>query len=252
MSTAPTGYQTPKTNWQSGSIPLPADFNRAEGNSAAIETGNRTIDQAQAPASSTGTLRQLLDWFANRIRAITGKTNWYDTPATTLEAAKGHIDAANNPHDVTAAQIGAETPAGAQAKVDTHAGNTNNPHNVTAAQIGAETPAGAQAKVDAYAENINKIEAKLLSLAFDGVITLPGYYKTTEFDKPSPGDITESLRLSADNSLFATRTTQFDTPAAGNITVIVECPELGIHNRIVTEFDTPTVGDIKETASEVI
>lgn len=102
------------------------------------------------------------------------------------------------------------------------------------------------------AGNMNKIETKLLSLAFDGVITLPGYYKTTEFDKPSPGDITESLRLSADNSLFATRTTQFDTPAAGNITVIVECPELGIHNRTVTEFDTPTVGDIKETASEVV
>lgn len=109
------------------------------------------------------------------------------------------------------------------------------------------------------AGNLNKIEggifgnqAKLLGLAFDSVITLPGYHKTTEFDTPTAGDITESLRLSADNSLFATRVTKFDAPAAGNITVTIQCAALGINNKVVTEFDTPGAGDIKETALEVV
>lgn len=73
-----------------------------------------------------------------------------------------HTANTNNPHAVTAAQVGAETPAGAQAKADavqtnlaTHANNKNNPHAVTAAQVGAETPSGAQAKADAVQTNLN-------------------------------------------------------------------------------------------------
>lgn len=84
MSTAPTGWQTPKTNWTSADVPLLYDFNRIEGNINAIESGSRTIDPTQAPTGNAGTLRQLLDWFANRVRAITGKTNWYDAPDVTL------------------------------------------------------------------------------------------------------------------------------------------------------------------------
>lgn len=157
-------------------------------NDAAI--GSRTPNQSQAPVSpGTGTLTQLISWLANRIKAITGKTNWWDAPPTTLQAAKTHMDAAaphsghattaaldnhvnnkNNPHGVTPSQIGAETPAGAQAKIEAHevkaaphsghatttalnnhVADKDNPHSVTAAQIGAETPAGAQAKVAAHA-----------------------------------------------------------------------------------------------------
>src|SRR5690606_26850278 len=50
---------------------------------------------------NTGSLRQLLDWFANRIRAITGATNWYDSPATTLAATKSHMDATSGIHGAT-------------------------------------------------------------------------------------------------------------------------------------------------------
>lgn len=93
-------------------------------NDAAI--GARTPDQAQTPATpGTGTLTQLVSWLANRIKAITGKTNWWDAPDTTLAGAKGHMDAAA-PHS------GHETPAGAQAKVDAHA-NATSVHNATAA-----------------------------------------------------------------------------------------------------------------------
>ncbi|MDO6355105.1 hypothetical protein Q3V94_08440 [Caloramator sp. CAR-1] len=94
MGTAPNGYQTPKTNWAGGNIPSASDFNRIEGNIYAVEEGSRTIDPAQTPNSNVGNLRQFLDWFANRIKAITGKTNWYDAPSKTLEDLNTHINAA--------------------------------------------------------------------------------------------------------------------------------------------------------------
>lgn len=114
MSTAPNGWQTPKTNWQSADVVAPSDMNRQEANANAIETGSRTLDPSQAPTGNTGTLRQFLDWFANRIRAIMGTASWYNAPPVTLSGAKSHIDAAA-PHS------GHETPSGAQAKVNTHA-----------------------------------------------------------------------------------------------------------------------------------
>lgn len=118
MGSAPNGYNTLKTNWQAADVVLPTDMNRIEGNTQAIEEGSRTIDPAQAPASNVGTLRQLLDWFANRIKAITGGTNWYDAPVATLanllSLVNGHIGRTDNPHSVTAAQ------AGAAAAVHTH------------------------------------------------------------------------------------------------------------------------------------
>ena len=100
-------------------------------NMDAIDTAlTPTADPAQVPTGNgPGKLVQWVSWLANRIKAITGKTNWYDAPDTTLAAAKTHIDAAA-PH------TGHETPAGAQAKVDAHAALTNNPHAVTKAQVG--------------------------------------------------------------------------------------------------------------------
>ncbi|ELK39026.1 hypothetical protein D478_26379 [Brevibacillus agri BAB-2500] len=44
-----------------------------------------TIDPAQVPTGNTGKLLQILSWFANRIKAITGKANWWDAPVKTLE-----------------------------------------------------------------------------------------------------------------------------------------------------------------------
>ena len=100
MST-PQGWQTPKTNWDSKDPVGVSDLNRMEGNPLAIETGDRTLDPAQAPSSNTGTLRQILSWFANRIRAITGAANWYNAPATTLAATKSHMDATSGIHGAT-------------------------------------------------------------------------------------------------------------------------------------------------------
>ncbi|HQE37624.1 MAG TPA: hypothetical protein PL022_11495, partial [Limnochordia bacterium] len=66
MSSAPSGWQNPKTNWASADVPLPTDFNRIESDLQAVELGSRTVDQSLAPSGNSGTLRQFLSWFANR------------------------------------------------------------------------------------------------------------------------------------------------------------------------------------------
>ena len=95
MSTAPSGYQNPKTNWAAPDVPLPDDFNRIEGNQAATETGSRTLDQALASPANVGTLRQILSWFAGRLKAITGKTYWYEAPVKSLEQLNTDLGAAS-------------------------------------------------------------------------------------------------------------------------------------------------------------
>ncbi|NPV52230.1 MAG: hypothetical protein HPY71_01755 [Firmicutes bacterium] len=53
-----------------------------------------TADPSQTPTNNgPGKLVQWVSWIANRIKAITGKANWWEAPATTLEAAKAHMDA---------------------------------------------------------------------------------------------------------------------------------------------------------------
>jgi hypothetical protein len=119
-------WANPKTNWgQSGqTVPGVDDFNRIEGNINYIEKESRTPNQADTPAAS-GVLGKILDFFATQIKKITGKTNWYDAPDTTLAAAKTHMDAAN-PHSGSASD----------SDLSNHTGNTSNPHSVTKSQVG--------------------------------------------------------------------------------------------------------------------
>lgn len=84
MSTAPSGWQDPKVNWQASDVVTPNDLNTLGQAVNAIETGSRTLDPAQAPTGNQGTIRQFLDWFANRVKAVTGTTNWWDAPAATI------------------------------------------------------------------------------------------------------------------------------------------------------------------------
>lgn len=49
-------------------------------------------DAAAPPSGSTGgLLATVLGWIANRIKAITGKSKWYETPSVNLETVKNHI-----------------------------------------------------------------------------------------------------------------------------------------------------------------
>jgi hypothetical protein len=108
MGTAPQGWQTPKTNWLTSDPVGNGDLNRIEQNIKSIELENRTIDDAQAPSSDTGSLRNFLDWLANRIKAIIGKTNWYDAPSISLEGAYNHKQNTSNPHQVSLIQAANE------------------------------------------------------------------------------------------------------------------------------------------------
>lgn len=54
---------------------------------------SQTPDQSQAPVSpGTGKVGQVLSWLANRIKAITGATNWWDSPAATQAALWAKFD----------------------------------------------------------------------------------------------------------------------------------------------------------------
>ncbi|MBL0387932.1 hypothetical protein JJB07_14925 [Tumebacillus sp. ITR2] len=83
--------------------------NQATAASSATDTiiGNRTADPSKSPSGLTGSLTNWLSWIVNRIKAITGTTNWFDAPPTTLVAANTHMNDNNNPHGVTAEQVGA-------------------------------------------------------------------------------------------------------------------------------------------------
>jgi len=100
MSSNPSGWTTPKKNWSSADIVSSTDLNRVEGNIDALNNGARTLDPAQAPTGNSGSLRQILSWLANRIRAITGMANWWDAPPTTLAATKQHMGAGGAAHAV--------------------------------------------------------------------------------------------------------------------------------------------------------
>ena len=86
--------------------------------------GERTLSDATPPGGDTGTLTALLGGLANRIKALSGAASWRDAPATTLAAlasafaaATSHIANKTNPHQVTAAQVGAAAVGGSSAQV---------------------------------------------------------------------------------------------------------------------------------------
>lgn len=115
-----------KTNWQMGDTVQPEDLNQVgqeindnttaiashknaatldhpDGSVTDAKIGTRdTSDIGESPLGNTGTLTQFIRWFTYMIRQITGKSNWRTAPATTLEAAKSHMDATTDVHGATA------------------------------------------------------------------------------------------------------------------------------------------------------
>lgn len=72
--------------------------------------GNRTVDDATGAAyGDTGTLTQLLSWFAKRIREILGTTSWRDGVPISLSALAAHANRhrAGGPDPITPESIGA-------------------------------------------------------------------------------------------------------------------------------------------------
>ncbi|MBJ6360887.1 right-handed parallel beta-helix repeat-containing protein [Paenibacillus sp. GCM10012307] len=58
--------------------------------------GNRTISDATAPTSDTGTITGLMSGLANMVKGITGGATWRTAPGMTIAAIKTILDAATN------------------------------------------------------------------------------------------------------------------------------------------------------------
>lgn len=216
MGTAPTGYQTPKTNWAAGNIPTASDFNRIESNIQAVEEGSRTIDPAQAPTGNSGSLRQFLDWLANRIKAITGKTNWYDAPDITLASLAQHKSrhATGGADALSPADIGAASAADLTAHLADVA-----PHSGYVAQLGADNQV-----VNLFKALNQQIDTRNVTLTYDangrlttvtekdGATTV----KTTSLSYDANGNLTTVTEQVAGKTITITLT--YD--ASGNLTSI--------------------------------
>jgi len=120
--------------------------------------GNRTLSDGSAPGSGTGDLTTLLAGIVNRLKAITGGATWMANPATTLAAvgtavtaSTNHIAALANPHQTTAAQVGALNVAG---------GTLTGPLVMTAQPVSGVLTLGYSGEID----NGNSGSAKTISL----------------------------------------------------------------------------------------
>ena len=99
---------------------------------------------------------------------------------TGMEGIDAHLVDKNNPHQVTAEQVGADasgSAAAVQTKLDTHTANKNNPHQVTAEQVGADasgSAAAVQTKLDTHTANRNnphQVTAEQIG-ALSGIVPL--------------------------------------------------------------------------------
>lgn len=95
------------THGSAGSDPLPS------GAATDSVIGNRIGDPTLISPASTGTITQLFGWIMGRIKAITGKTNWYDAPDITLAILNTHKSrhAIGGSDVIAPADIGAATSA---------------------------------------------------------------------------------------------------------------------------------------------
>lgn len=121
-----------------------------------------------------------------------------------------HAGNKNNPHAVTAAQVGAATTADLSA----HTGNRNNPHAVTAAQVGADPAGSAAAVQQALAAQIAALTSQLGGKA---EIHTFSYVGTGLYGAENPNSITadKPIQLAALLYIFDGRT--FDWLMDGNL-----------------------------------
>jgi hypothetical protein len=81
-------------------------------------------------------LATVLGWLANRIKAITGKTNWFDTPAVTLEQCNTHIN--SDVHTAATSSKAGIMSAADKSKLDGVAAGAQKNSDVTKAEIEAK------------------------------------------------------------------------------------------------------------------
>lgn len=83
-----------------------------------------------------------------------------------------------------------------------------------------------------------------LYFQFDNWRYRAGCTYTTQNNYPTAGDITETVKLTADNTVIATRVTEFDTPAAGQIRETLHLVDGDVTVTKVTTFATDLVTEV--------
>lgn len=66
-----------------------------------VKIGNRTITDTITAAAGANTITNLFNMIGNMLKRVTGKSNWWIAPATTLEAANTHITSTSGAHGAT-------------------------------------------------------------------------------------------------------------------------------------------------------
>ena len=134
-SSGKTSYHA-LNQWGAADKPKRADFNND--NLILDAALSPTMNQGTAPTSATqrGTVAAVVGWLANRIRAITGKTNWHENPAVTLEQCSTHInDTVHTP--ATASKAGSMSAAD-KGKLDGIGTGSQKNSDITKAEIEAK------------------------------------------------------------------------------------------------------------------
>lgn len=109
-------WQTPKTNWGTGDIPVADDFNRIEGNIQELQNTKETPAGAQAKADAAETNAK------NHARGLVGSL------ANLLTTAKSNLVAAINEIFGKVEDV--------EDDLDSHLADNANPHSVTKSQVG--------------------------------------------------------------------------------------------------------------------
>jgi hypothetical protein len=122
----------------------------------------------------------VLGWIANRIKAITGKTNWFDTPSTTLEAANTHIN--SDVHTVATQSKNGIMSAIDKQKLDGVASGAQKNADITKAEIEAKLTGTLTSHThNAATQSANGLMSAADKTKLDGVAT--GAQKNSDITK---------------------------------------------------------------------
>lgn len=204
--------------------------------------GVGSIDDVTAvPYANTGTLTQIMSWFAKQLKAIIGGAAWSSTPPDSLTGLDARLTTAEG--SIT------DNQTAIAAKLDMTDGALKSVGGISNAKGDVDIVAGTGITVQKVADD------KLIRIVATGEAVPAAHassHASTGTDVITPADI-GAAEFTFDMDVLATRKgltklTAFDTPTSGDITETVTQGEATVASK-VTEFDTPTSGSITETVT---
>jgi len=224
--------------------------------------GDRTINDATAPASNTGKLTSLLNGLANMIKSITGGATWRTAPGMTIAAIKAILDAATNLATASTlikrdangrAKVSAPSAADDIArKAEVDAAISSAASDATAKANIAQSAAISAAATDATSK-ANAVQANLTTHAADAVKHITAAERTAWNAKASTAVVTTT----ANGLMSSTDKSKLDGISAGANNYVhpsTHPPSIiaqDANNRFVTDSEKSTWNAKAGTASPV-